>query len=358
MLSKKMFDLLNYLGKALRPKGMFDRPFGGIQLVFSGDFFQLPPIGEHDDVDSQKFCFESVDWFTTFRREQHIRLHRIFRQKDEVYCRILNQIRSGVLKKSSLDHLMRCVNKPRDPKLLIEPTHLYPVRSAVEELNQSRMAALPGEVHTFRLEYLVDSWNPILGIGGTGQPLTKQQLVLRAQFSREDIQKEVEWMANSLLCDVELNLKIGAQVMCVVNIPYPPPQEGLMVCNGSQGIVTGFLQSSGAPIVSFNHGTTMTMEKNVWSSDKIPGVGVSQVPLILAWALTIHKSQGATLDAAEIDAGRSIFECGQTYVALSRVKSLEGLYLTAFHPQNIKINRQVKEFYDTLESKHISLSPT
>jgi hypothetical protein len=90
------------------------------------------------------------------------------------------------------------------------------------------------------------------------------------------------------------------------------------------------------------------MTRNVWQSDKIPGIGVSQVPLILAWALTIHKSQGATLDAAEIDVGSGIFECGQTYVALSRVKSLDGLYLTSFDASKIRINRKVKEFYDNL----------
>jgi hypothetical protein len=90
------------------------------------------------------------------------------------------------------------------------------------------------------------------------------------------------------------------------------------------------------------------MTRNIWQSDKIPGIGVSQVPLILAWALTIHKSQGATLDAAEIDVGSGIFECGQTYVALSRVKSLDGLYLTSFDASKIRINRKVKEFYDNL----------
>ena len=83
----------------------------------------------------------------------------------------------------------------------------------------------------------------------------------------------------------------------------------------------------------------------------IPGIGVSQVPLILAWALTIHKAQGSTLDIAEIDAGSGIFECGQTYVALSRVKSLEGLYLQSFDAKRIRINRKVQEFYEVLEKE-------
>jgi ATP-dependent DNA helicase PIF1 len=91
------------------------------------------------------------------------------------------------------------------------------------------------------------------------------------------------------------------------------------------------------------------MDYHVWSSSLIPGIGVSQIPLILAWALTIHKAQGATLDIAEIDAGSGIFECGQTYVALSRVKSLEGLYLQSFDSNRIRINRKVQDFYEVLE---------
>jgi hypothetical protein len=90
------------------------------------------------------------------------------------------------------------------------------------------------------------------------------------------------------------------------------------------------------------------MNYHVWPSENIPGVGVSQLPLILAWALTIHKAQGATLDVAEIDAGSGIFECGQTYVALSRVKSLEGLYLTSFDARKIRIHKKVQEFYQLL----------
>jgi ATP-dependent exoDNAse (exonuclease V) alpha subunit len=90
------------------------------------------------------------------------------------------------------------------------------------------------------------------------------------------------------------------------------------------------------------------MVRHDWVSDNIPGVGISQIPLILAWALTIHKCQGATLDVAEIDIGSGIFECGQTYVALSRVRSLDGLYLNSFDPTRIKISRKVKNYYDDL----------
>jgi len=92
----------------------------------------------------------------------------------------------------------------------------------------------------------------------------------------------------------------------------------------------------------------MNMSYHVWPSETIPGVGVSQLPLILAWALTIHKAQGATLELAEVDVGAEIFECGQSYVALSRVKSLDGLYLSAYDAKRIRINKKVQEFYQML----------
>ena len=104
-------------------------------------------------------------------------------------------------------------------------------------------------------------------------------------------------------------------------------------------------------MVKFHDGQTRIMSRHTWESDNIPGIGVKQIPLILAWAITIHKAQGVTLDLAQIDAGKSIFECGQTYVALSRVKSLEGLYLTSFQPEKIKINRKVRDFYRKLDER-------
>ena len=132
-------------------------------------------------------------------------------------------------------------------------------------------------------------------------------------------------------------LKVGTIVMCTVNMKNTP------ICNGSQGIVTGF-SSDTFPIIQFKH-ISMAVSPHIWKSEHIPGLGVSQLPLIYAWAMTIHKSQGASLNTALIDVGDSIFECGQIYVALSRVTSLEGLFMTEFNPEKIKINKKVFEFY-------------
>jgi hypothetical protein len=126
--------------------------------------------------------------------------------------------------------------------------------------------------------------------------------------------------------------------------------NGDILCNGAQGIVTD-VSPQGMPVVKYKNGYQMTMSPHIWPSELIPGIGISQVPLILAWALTIHKAQGSTLDIAEVDAGSGIFECGQTYVALSRVKSLEGLYLSSFDAKRVRINKKVQEFYEVLEKE-------
>ena len=165
-------------------------------------------------------------------------------------------------------------------------------------------------------------------------------------YTKDQIQTELMFLQSNLRCEEIVKLKVGAQVMCIVNIQL---DNGDILCNGAQGIVTDVLQ--GMPIVKYKNGYQMTMSPHIWPSELIPGIGVSQVPLILAWALTIHKSQGSTLDIAEIDAGSGIFECGQTYVALSRVKSLEGLYLSSFDASKVRISKKVQDFYSQIQKE-------
>ena len=334
MLSLKLFNMLNEIGKAVR--GNF-KPFGGIQIIFSGDFFQLPPVGDKEEPDTQRFCFESEDWNSVFPRECQIQLVKIFRQTDEIYSSILNQIREGKIKRKSNDLLLQYVERPFAANLVAEPTKLYPTRNKVENINNTKMASLQGLEREFKIKYIKDI------------EMTKNDRIKRLEFTDKDIQMELDFLAGNLICEKEMKLKIGSQVMCIVNIQS---DTGIEVCNGSQGIVTDFCEFTLCPRVKFNNGIEKVMGRHVWASDKIPGIGVSQVPLILAWALTIHKSQGATMDAAEIDVGSGIFECGQTYVALSRVKSLDGLYLTSFDAKRIRINKKVKEFYESLTLYH------
>jgi ATP-dependent DNA helicase PIF1 len=176
--------------------------------------------------------------------------------------------------------------------------------------------------------------------------MTAQERITRMGYTKEQIQTELMFLQSNLRCEEIVKLKVGAQVMCIVNIQL---DNGDILCNGAQGIVTDVLQ--GMPIVKYKNGYQMTMSPHIWPSELIPGIGVSQVPLILAWALTIHKSQGSTLDIAEIDAGSGIFECGQTYVALSRVKSLEGLYLSSFDASKVRISKKVQDFYSQIQKE-------
>jgi ATP-dependent DNA helicase PIF1 len=337
MLSLKLFNMLNTIGKAIRKN---QKPFGGIQVIFSGDFYQLPPVGDKDDLDTQRFCFESDDWNSVFHRDSQIELKKIFRQTDDIYSSILNQIREGRIKKRSNELLLEYVGREKDPNLVAEPTKLFPTKNKVEQINISKMSALHSDEKEYKMKYLKDL------------EMTKGEKEIRRQFTDHDIQIELDFLSGNLMCEKEIKMKIRAQVMCVINIKSE--SGDILICNGSQGIITEFCEFTGCPKVKYNNGIHMIMTRHVWNSDKIPGIGVSQVPLMLSWALTIHKSQGATLDAAEIDVGSGIFECGQTYVALSRVKSLNGLYLTSFDATRIRINKKVKEFYESLQLYHES----
>jgi ATP-dependent DNA helicase PIF1 len=340
MLSLKLFETLNQIGKNIRNN---QKPFGGIQLIFSGDFYQLPPIGNKDEPDTIKFCFESNDWNSVFHRNCQIQLTKIYRQTDENYRNILNQIREGKIKRKTNDLLLEYVGRDlsANKNLIVEPTKLYPTKNRVEYINNMRMELLDTELREYELKYIYDI------------EMSKTEKMSRTNLTPSDIKSELDYLSSNLLCDNLIKVKIGSQVMCIINIQTE--HGGLEICNGSQGIVTGFCEMTRNPIVKFNNGKIMTMTRHIWTSEKIPGIGVSQIPLILAWALTIHKSQGATLDVAEIDVGSGIFECGQTYVALSRVKSLEGLYLKSFDVSKIKINKKVKDYYESLTTYQQSM---
>lgn len=329
MMCQKIFELLDTIAKKTRKN---QNPFGGIQVIFSGDFYQLPPVGIKEEIETVRFCFESELWDKTFVKEDHVQLIEIFRQKDPVYATILNQIREGRIKRSSCEILEKCVNRPLSTSLNIIPTKLYPTRNKVDIINHTEMSKLTTEEIEFKQKETFDL------------PMTDKEMQLRHEYTRDAMQLEMTYIKRNLICEEVVRLKVGAQVMCIVNIELP---NGTMICNGSQGIIISMTENK-IPVVKFNDGTELLMNYHVWHSETIPGIGISQIPLILAWALTIHKSQGCTLDYAEIDVGNSIFECGQTYVALSRVKSLDGLYLTSFEPNKIRILKKVRDFYDAI----------
>jgi ATP-dependent DNA helicase PIF1 len=331
MMSEKLFEMLDAIGKSIRKNRL---PFGGIQLIFSGDFYQLPPVGNKEEPSTTKFCFESSLWLETFKLEDHVCLTSIFRQPDPIYQRILNQVREGRLKRSSHEFLLQHVGRDLSPDSAIQPTKLFPTRNKVDNINNTEMNSLAGKEFEFKVKYHIDL------------EMNAQDRLIRMGYSQEHIKTELMYLQSNLRCDEIVKLKVGCQVMCIVNMEL---SNGDTLCNGAQGIVIG-ISPDGLPIVKYKNGYQMTMSYHIWPSENIPGIGVSQIPLILAWALTIHKAQGSTLELAEVDAGSGIFECGQTYVALSRVKSLEGLYLSSFDARRIRINKKVQDFYEMLEN--------
>ena len=206
-------------------------------------------------------------------------LTTIFRQSDPIYAKILNEIRVGKLYKSSFNKLQECIGKNCDD--IVRPTILLPRRRDVDSINEKELAKLDGEIKIYDLKI-------------EGVP-TKQN-----NLTSKDIQKltEMRYLTSSVMVDQKLILKKGAQVMCVANIdmegPYP-------IVNGSQGIVVDFLNE--LPLVQFRDGQKRIIGKHSWVSETVEGISVQQIPLIHAWAITIHKAQGVTLEIAQIDAG-------------------------------------------------------
>jgi len=338
MMSQKIFEILDNIGRKVRSESSH-LPFGGLQVIFSGDFYQLPPVMREEDKESDPtaaaFCFESPRWRDIFQKT--VELKKIFRQTDQAYTKILNQIRIGKLYKSSLDILAPHIGKPMPANFA--PTILLPRRRDAEMVNASELAKLISEEKIYNLcsadDLLLEKKQT------TKQASLKEQE--RKQITAEQKEIETHYLISSIMADKEIVLKIGTQVMCIVNLDMESTEP---IVNGSQGKVIDFV--GGLPLVQFNNGAKRTVGWHVWTSEHHPTIGVKQLPLIYAWAITIHKAQGVSLDMAQIDAGSNIFECGQTYVALSRVKSLDGLYLTAFNPQKIKVNKKVQEFYTSL----------
>lgn len=319
MLSEKLFIILDTIAKIIKKN---QKPFGGIQIIFAGDFHQLPPIGEEDDEKSINFCFESELFDLTFKNQ--ILLKTIFRQKDPKYQKILSEIRTGKLKSSSLKILNKYIRDP-EPDMLIKPPILLAKRKNVDYINQTELSKL----EIVGKEYNLKEHN--------------QDDEEKNKFTNEDKNYELRYLKNNILAEEKLVLKVGAQVMCIANIDI----EGTnAIVNGSQGIVIDIKDD--LPIVKFKNGEIRIIKEHLWKSEIIPGIGIKQIPLIHAWAITIHKAQGLTLESAQIDIGQNIFECGQTYVALSRLVSLEGLYLIAFCPSKIKLYKKVIEFYEKL----------
>ena len=321
MLSEKLFNSLNIIAKSIRKN---DKNFGGIQIICSGDFFQLPPIGK--TIEENNFCFESKYFNEIFDIKVHLNV--IFRQNDDNFKKLLNNIRIGKITKENIDVLNNRVNISLTDN--IKPVVLMPKKVSVDQINSIELSKIEGDQVIFKRE-IVES--PVL---------TKEEEKYVSLLSSEEKIQELHFLENSSLVEKEIKLKVGAQVMSIINVI---DKDRIIVSNGTRGIVKCFI--NGSPFVEFENDVKMLITNHLWKCHSLPSHSISQIPLILAWALTIHKSQGSTIQCCKMNIGNDIFEAGQTYVALSRVKNIEGLYLDAFNPYKIKINSKLKKFYDT-----------
>lgn len=311
MLAGNTLSMVDQVCRAVRKNEL---PFGGIQVVLVGDFFQLPPIVRTTDdalFDTNRtapFAFRAEVWQALNPIVCY--LHEQFRQSDTSYARLLSTLRSGAsLDTSSLDARVYELDGIPDtiPRLFTRNIH-------VDRLNLDRLREIKGAEREFVM----------LGRGS---------------------ERLVDTLKRSCISPEVLYLRVGARVMCTKNDP-----AGRFV-NGTLGEVIGFAQT-GNPQIHTNAGTILEIEPVEW---KIDDGGktlarITQIPLRLAWAVTIHKSQGMTLDAAAIDLSDA-FEYGQGYVALSRVRSFDGLYLLGYNERALRVHPEVRE-HDVLFKKN------
>ena len=336
MMSRKIFDILDKIGKSVKTN---PKPFGGIQVIFTGDFYQLPPVDKVGEMESSQFCFESERWFTVFPLKNHIELKTMFRQSDPVYINILSQIRKGEIDTNSIEILKKYVNREFISQDGLKPTKLFSVRNKTDFVNKSQYDKIEEPEISFDMKTHTDCMIYM----DTKKTISTEDMKKCSNLKSVEVEIQIEKIMESRNISQKLALKKGVIVMCTANIDMENS-----ICNGSQGVVVDFEIGTKIPIVAFSNGIKKRVDYEFFQSQDYPTICIGQIPLCLAWALTIHKIQGASLNIADMDLGNTIFEYGQTYVALSRVKSLEGLYLSAFNPTRIRANPLVADFYSKI----------
>eukprot|EP01133_Synstelium_polycarpum_P010323 gene10323-12035_t len=307
MIDAELFEKIDEMAQIVRGNTL---PFGGVQLVLCGDFFQLPPV-------YGKYAFEGEGWKRCV--DVCFELTTVMRQKEEHFVNILNKLRRGYVPQESIDLLQSC-SRPLDVSNGVLPTKLYTTNADVDSENNLALEALPSEPVVF-----------------TSMDSGDKELI-------ENLERDCP-------APNKLTLKVGAQVVLLRKM-----EGNQKLVNGSRGVVVEFAKvkakkkmtqwyqtNETLPVVLFNDGSKVTIkpsEWNIWSEKK---AARQQLPLKLAWALTIHRAQGMTLDKVECRLSQT-FANGQGYVALSRAKTLDGLCLHDFNKSSVRASPKVKEF--------------
>jgi ATP-dependent exoDNAse (exonuclease V) alpha subunit len=307
MLSAETLSMVDRVVREIRGSA---KAFGGMQVILVGDFFQLPPVTKKEEVAEQEslmahtsspFAFSSPAWralnpIVCYLEEQH-------RQEDQQFLEILSAIRRGEV---SDDHRALLKKQYRATKHE-GAAQLFSHNEDVNRINDEELAKIKESTHVF---------------------------TMRAQGS----EGMVEALKRGCLSPEILHLKVGARVMFTKN-----DVGARSYVNGTLGIVTGFVKENGYPVVKTHAGKTLVVEPAEWRIDENGRTlaRITQLPLRLAWAMTVHKSQGVSLDAAHINLSAA-FEYGQGYVALSRVRTLHGLTLAGLNERALKVHPEIQ----------------
>lgn len=307
MLNASRLDLVNNICQAIRQNL---KPFGGLQIILCGDFFQLSPVTTKKSEDS-RFVVDSDIWNSMDLKVCYI--EEQYRQQDKKFLSILSAIRENAIDESIIKILQERYNQPINSS--IKPTILYTHNREVEAENLFELNKLKGEEHIYQM-------------AESGLPYLFKSL------------------KDSCLAPETLKLKINAVVMFLKN----NFDKGYV--NGTLGKVVGFEEDSGYPIVKTIFGKKIIANPCSWAIEEEHHslASISQIPLRLAWAITVHKSQGMSLDCAEIDLSKT-FEFGMGYVALSRVKSLEGIKLMGINEMALQVNKKAIDLDKILSAK-------
>lgn len=320
MLDGRVLSLVERVCRRVRKLGV---PFGGLQVVLVGDFFQLPPVSGKEKTGSE-FAFESEVWqalrpTVCYLTEQH-------RQEDSAFLRILSAIRRNEFDETHFESISERIIKSTE--LPDDMTRLYSHNANVDTLNSNELKRLSGKTHAYTM-----------ALRG---PEALTSALIRGCLSPE-----------------RLELKEGAAVMFTKN------NSSAGFVNGTLGTVIGFSSDKKYPIIKTTDGMKITAEPMEWTIAEGDEVfaKITQIPLRLAWAMTIHKSQGVSLDAAVMDLSQ-VFEYGQGYVALSRVRTLSGVHLLGVNARAFQVHPVVlaedilfRRASDRAEAEYSRLTP-
>jgi ATP-dependent DNA helicase PIF1 len=354
MLSPETFDLIEHIARKIRND---ETPFGSIQLIVSGDFFQLPC------VKNTRMAFQANSWDSCIK--ETIELKEIVRQTDPVFQKVLNEIRFGKCSDESYEILKsRMIKKKRIHKII--PTKLFSLNKDVEYVNNKELEKLiseGAEWHTFKAKYLF-AYN-------------------RTRRAKKDIIEDYKTLMKQCVSD-EIKLAVGTQIIFKKNIPE------IGIANGTRGAVISFIEkkvpdgptgptgpldkfidnkpknevSTFLPVVVLLNGRELIVEPIQFEYEgptdgyTLPSFKMKmfQLPCKLGFATSIHASQGLSLDFLEADLGSSIFEFGQTYVSLSRVRTLEGLFIKSLDRDRIMAHPEVlKKFAPELIEEYVEV---